>query len=150
MQEFTYCGFEKESCVEKANLRDKSCLVPCVGLYADIADDSLKQTLQAFDQTVMRGRILIRFFPSHLCTTGFHMLTRELGYDLKQNNLNHLWSQSQRESKERLHDALQQMFPASAYEKVEELKLLTERYHKYKSDYVKHLCVNLDNENLSK
>ena len=35
-----------ESCVENQTLRDKSCLVPCTGLYADIADDSLEQTTQ--------------------------------------------------------------------------------------------------------
>ena len=53
---FTYCGPEKESCVGNQTLADKSCLVPCTGLYADIADDSLKQT-QAFEQNLMKGKM---------------------------------------------------------------------------------------------
>ena len=46
LQESAFCGPERESCVENQTLRDKSCLVPCTGLYADIADDSLEQTTQ--------------------------------------------------------------------------------------------------------
>ena len=36
-QEFTFCGPEKESCVGNQTLRDKSCLIPCTGLYADVS-----------------------------------------------------------------------------------------------------------------
>ena len=41
-------------------LKDKSCLVPCSGLYADIADDSLQQTTQAaFEHNLMKGETLV-------------------------------------------------------------------------------------------
>merc|ERR1712192_23824 len=59
-QALTFCGPEKDSCVGNQTLKDKSCLVPCTGLYADIEDNSLKHTMQA---NMMAG---------------FHMLTQEL------------------------------------------------------------------------
>ena len=55
LQEYTFCGPEKEGCVGNQTLKDKSCLKSCVGIYADIADDSLKQITQTFEQNVMRG-----------------------------------------------------------------------------------------------
>ena len=51
------CGPEKESCVANQTLRDKSCLLPCSGLYADIEDDSLKQTTQDFEQNMKKGNM---------------------------------------------------------------------------------------------
>ena len=42
---FTVCGPEKESCAAKQILKDKKCLVPCAGLYADIVDNSLKANM---------------------------------------------------------------------------------------------------------
>ena len=53
-----------ESCVKNQTLRDDSCLVPCVGLFADIADDidSLKLTTQALEQNVIRGRFNISLY----------------------------------------------------------------------------------------
>ena len=39
-QDIPFCGPEKEGCVKSQPLKDSSCLVPCHGLYADIADDS--------------------------------------------------------------------------------------------------------------
>ena len=53
-------------------------------------------------------------------------------------------------SKERLQTTLQQMFLTSADEEVDDVKSLTESYHKYKREYVKHLGFNPDSENLSK
>ena len=44
---FFICGPEKESCVANQTLKDKSCLVPCSGLYADVVDKSLDVKLQA-------------------------------------------------------------------------------------------------------
>ena len=44
-QEFAICGPEKKTCVANQTLNDKSCLVSCDGLYADIEDDSLKQNV---------------------------------------------------------------------------------------------------------
>ena len=49
MQDVSACGPEKETCVANQTLKDKICLVPCDGLYSDIADDSLKQNM-------MKGR----------------------------------------------------------------------------------------------
>ena len=46
--------------------------------------------------------------------------------------------------------ALQQMFPNSADEKGDEVQSLTEKYHKYKREYVRHLVFNPEEENLSK
>ena len=54
------------------------------------------------------------------------------------------------DSKERLNDALQQMFPASADVREDEVQSLTESYHKYKREYVKHISFNPKDENLSK
>ena len=57
----------------------------------------------------------------------------------------------ERESKERLSVALQRMLSTSAVdENIDEMKSLTESYHKYKREYVKHLSFNPNNENLSK
>ena len=48
-------------------------------------------------------------------------------------------------------DALQEMFSASsADEKEDEVMSLTEGYHKFKREYVKHLAFNPDNKQLSK
>ena len=47
MQELTYCGPQNEMCVQKQTLENQKCLVPCEGLYADIADDSLNKKLDA-------------------------------------------------------------------------------------------------------
>ena len=74
---------------------------------------------------------------------GFHLLTHELRYGVA-------WSYGQSESKERLYDALQQMFPFSADDREDEVKSLTEKYHQYKRKYVKHLGFNPKEENLSK
>ena len=62
---FTFCGPEKESCVAKQTLKDKSCLVPCTGLYADIEENSFKQTMQA---NMMAGRLLM--YCAFSCTQG--------------------------------------------------------------------------------
>ena len=63
LQVFTFCGPEKESCVSKQTLKDKSCLIPCTGLYADIADDSLKQNTQAFEHHVIEGSVNVFVTP---------------------------------------------------------------------------------------
>ena len=42
------------------------------------------------------------------------------------------------------------MLPILADKAVDEVKLLTENYHKYKGEYVKHLSFNPEDENLSK
>ena len=70
------------------------------------------------------------------------MLTQELSQ---------LYVLTMGESKERLSAALQLMLSTSAVdEKIDKVKSLTESYHKYKREYVKHLGFNPDNENLCK
>ena len=45
---------------------------------------------------------------------------------------------------------LQRMFSASTEEKGDYVKSLSEEYHKYKRQYVNHLCFNPDKDDLSK
>ena len=71
--------------------------------------------------------------------SGFHMLTQELSHGVQ----DWIWKSG---SKNRL----QQMFPASTKEEVDGVKSLTEIYHKYKREYVKHLSFNPEEENISK
>ena len=60
-QEIAFCGPEKETCVANQTLKDEECLVSCEGLYADIADDSLKQnTLKGYDSSRIFYIILIK------------------------------------------------------------------------------------------
>ena len=47
------CGSKKENCVANQTLEDKKCLVPCEGLYADVAEDSLKQNVISLEQNVI-------------------------------------------------------------------------------------------------
>ena len=79
--------------------------------------------------------------------SGFQLLTHELrdGHGIQ-------WSYGGEGSKakERLYLALQQMFPTFPDKKEDKVQPLTERYHKYKREYVKHLFFMPDNDNLSK
>ena len=52
LQDLIFCGPREENCVAKQTLQDESCLVSCTGLYADVADDSLKETMLALDQSL--------------------------------------------------------------------------------------------------
>ena len=61
-QEISFCGPEKKDCVISQFLNNKSCRVPCDGLYADIdglyADiDSLKEDLGSLKQDLVKGRV---------------------------------------------------------------------------------------------
>ena len=67
------------------------------------------------------------------------MLTQELSHGVQ----DWIWKSG---SKERL----QKMFPTSTEEEVDGVKLLTESYHKYKREYVKHLSFNSEEGNISK
>ena len=55
LQDIPYCGPEKETCVKNQTVDDKACLISCAGLYADITDDSLKQSVQEFEKYVEKG-----------------------------------------------------------------------------------------------
>ena len=50
---------------------------------------------------------------------------------------------------EDLHLALQQMFPRSEDESQDNVKSITEKYHKYKREYVKQQTFNPDEEDFS-
>ena len=134
LQEVTSCGPEKEDCIRNQTLRDKSCLVPCTGLYADFKDDSLTQAMR-------KGKCCS--FPCwiFIYDSDLQALTEEI-YD----GVKH-WEEG---SQERLHAVLQQMLPTSADDEVDDVKSLTESYHKYKREYVKHLGFNPKNKNLCK
>ena len=62
LQEFNFCGPEKETCVANQTLKDKICLVPCSGLYADVEDDAFKQTTETLGQNLMKGKGDIQTF----------------------------------------------------------------------------------------
>ena len=71
------CGPEKDTCIANLTMKDKMCLIPCDGLYADIADNSLKQNMMKGQKTsyvfVELSILLI------LIHSGFEMITNELG-----------------------------------------------------------------------
>ena len=137
------CGPEMEDCVKNQAFKDQTCLVPCDGLYADIADDieSLKKKTQTLELNVIKGNILFgpRAYP---LSKGFETLTEEVSY----------MAANQEESKQRIMAALQQMFPAlvATVNDMDEVARLTESYYKYKREYVKHLSFNLDNQDPGK
>ena len=54
-----------------------------------------------------------------------------------------------RYSKDDLRLALQQMLPVSIEEGADDVRSMTEEYHRYKREYVKHLNFNPGNKNLS-
>ena len=56
-----YCGPLEEDCVTNQTLKDKNCLIPCAGLYADITDYSGKQSGEAFEKYVVEGKNLKEF-----------------------------------------------------------------------------------------
>ena len=63
-----YCGPGEEDCVSNQTLKDESCLVPCTGLYADIAYDSRvqqsRQNMAALEQNVLEGIATLIFIPN--------------------------------------------------------------------------------------
>ena len=125
-------------------------MVSCTGLYADIYDDSLKETSEANDhsieQKVIKGSVdcwcnFTKQFTSS--QSGFHTLNKKL-YDKMGSSY---WRLAEKES---FYDAIQEIFPSAMLEREDQAKSLTEAYHKYKSNYVRHLFFDPDNENLCK
>ena len=92
-------------------------------------------------QTVV-DHIMIQCFSS-ISIPGIHLLAHHLLNGVQ-------WNWGDNDNKERLYFDLRQMFPISADEKLSEVKLLTESYHKYKREYVKHIYFNPAIENLCK
>ena len=122
-QDIPFCGPEKEGCVKSQPLKDSSCLVPCHGLYADIADDSgmlgvIKGMSSCYDCIYL------------IHHRGLHMITQDLNPGVQ--------------------TRLYKMFPTSAHERDAHVKMMTERYLNYKMEYVKHLAFNPEEQNFSK
>ena len=125
-QDFALCGLEKETCVAKQTLKDTKCLVPCDGLYADIADN--------YDTTIQNMKKGAQSFATSYFSksTGFQIISQEWGT-------------------KHVEDVLQRMFPnASEEEETDHLNTLTAAYKKYKMEYVKQLRFNPEEELLSK
>ena len=79
------------------------------------------------------------FAVTYECVPGFQTLTNLLG----------AMAWDEQESKDQMISALHQMFPALAESKMDEVTRLSEAYHKYKREYVKHLSFNPVSEDLS-
>ena len=124
-QEFFSCRLESETCVANQTLKDEKCLVPCDGLYADIADDSDNQNMKKGKKAFTVALYLIL-----ILITGLQLLKRYMA----------AWHQ------EELSVALEQIFPNSSAD----MLTLTKAYQKYKREYVKHLAFDPEAENLSK
>ena len=61
-QAIPFCGIEEEDCVAGQILKDESCLVPCTGLYADIADDSHVQQIMMKGNQITQTRSFQQLF----------------------------------------------------------------------------------------
>ena len=119
LQAVTPCSPEKEECVTNQTLRSENCLVPCVGLYADITDDTLKQNMVT-DRTIMRA--------------GLEAISEELGTE---------------EQKTDIKAVLRQLFSNTAAEEdVNDVETLTKAYRKYKRQFVKHLFIAPEGKHL--
>ena len=71
----------------------------------------------------------------------------EVNFDLKLGTVFEDWKQGNA----RLQATFQNMFPNTwSDEKVDDIMALTEAYHKYKKEYVKHLSFDREEGNLSK
>ena len=134
-------------CVKKQSLKDKSCLVACSGLYADMDyyDNNLKQTMQTFEQRVAKGEMFksILLVP-FIIISGINLLNHNLRYGGVR------WYSNTKENQKDLYVAIQEMFPLIADQKNAEVEALTMKYHQYKRNYVKHISFNPTTENLSK
>ena len=62
-----YCGPGEADCVSNQTLKDESCLVPCSGLHADIADDSRirksRHRTETLEKNVLEGIAKLTFIP---------------------------------------------------------------------------------------
>ena len=78
------------------------------------------------------------------------MLSQVLSRELASEDSGVYWTN--RESKGRLHAALEKIYPTSTKDSSEKEAgiFVAARYHKYKNNYVKNLCFDPDSDNLSK
>ena len=125
-----HCGLAKEDCVSNQTLKDESCLVPCSGLYADVADDSRFQENQ---QDMLKGISL-----------GLAMYSKKVDDELAHGR------HKTAVDEEQLQKVLQQMISSQADPEDGGFRLSMGEYIKYKERYVKHLQFNPNIQNLSK
>ena len=122
-------------------------MVPCEGLYADIADDSRYQQSQ---QNMIKGITLLRFLVSRFFA-GFDTLSLELAmYSKKVDDELRYGHQNTALDGERLQKALWQILSSQEDPKANGLRLSIAEYIKYKERYVKHLQFDPNLHNLSK
>ena len=122
-----------EDCVANQTLKDKSCLVPCNGLYADTVDDSLKQDMAAFEQYMQTGKFLLGW-GFHFSQSGLQSLLAEMkaaSYSLRKVEFPQL------------------EFFESARGNADGLNSLKEEYFNHKKSFVKHLQFDPEAKNLS-
>ena len=128
-----------EGCIGNQTFKDKRCLIPCSGLYADTEDDSLKHDMAAFEQYMQTGRLLCEEEGSYQTflnfqKSGLKSLIEELkaaSYSLRKLHVPDL------------------EFYESSRRKEDGLKSLTEEYINYKQGFVKHLHFDPEAENRS-
>ena len=170
-QDITNCGLEKETCVANQTLRDRSCLVSCDGLYADISD--LYQSVESLKQNVLTGlwslSVQDDFFPNFVrfpenvariwarWRTSQRLpriLCEKHRYQGDHGSYHLLWIlglQELGQGNKRVEPIFQQMFPTFfASEKFDDGLLLSNTYNNYKKNYVKHLTFNPEEEDSSK
>ena len=100
-------------------------MVSCEGLYADIADESLQQT-------VMKGNIFVIWCAS-VKHPGFLSFTQDLDEDSRRRRL----------------EELEEIFSSSLEKNDKRLMSLTEEYNQYKRNYLEHIQFDPEDKSLS-
>ena len=57
MQELAYCDSDKENCIANQTMRDKSCLVPCDGIYAYITAHEKDEDVKSVTSSYLRYKM---------------------------------------------------------------------------------------------
>ena len=57
VQELAYCGPDKENCIANQTMRDKSCLVPCDGIYAYITAHEKDEDVKSVTSSYLRYKM---------------------------------------------------------------------------------------------
>ena len=57
MQELAYCGPDEENCIANQTMRDKSCLVPCDGIYAYITAHEKDEDVKSVTSRYMKYKM---------------------------------------------------------------------------------------------
>ena len=148
-------------CVKNQTLTNQKCLVPCEGLYADIADDTLSQKLDAVHAVVQQlaGRMwisspyLLLFASTLQCWFAFFQAgiqSNEERIVIINRNSCVLGLENLNQGVKRSNAVLQHLFPSTIKdENFDIAKRLTKVYHNYKTKYLKHLSFDPEKERLS-